>query len=37
VREIVTIDLPEPRQLSMRESSQFTAQAAHLRAVLETC
>jgi NitT/TauT family transport system ATP-binding protein len=37
VREIVTIDLPEPRQLSMRETSQFTAQAAHLRAVLETC
>ena len=37
VREIVTIDLPEPRHLSMRETSQFTAQAAHLRAVLETC
>ncbi len=37
VRAIVTIDLPEPRHLSMRETSQFTAQAAHLRAVLETC
>jgi NitT/TauT family transport system ATP-binding protein len=37
VREIVTIHLPEPRRLSMRETSEFTAQAAHLRAVLETC
>jgi NitT/TauT family transport system ATP-binding protein len=37
VREIVTIDLPEPRHLSMRETAAFTAQAAHLRAVLETC
>jgi NitT/TauT family transport system ATP-binding protein len=37
VREIVTIDLPEPRHLSMREAPVFTAQAAHLRAVLETC
>ena len=37
VREIVTIDLPEPRHLSLRETSQFTVQAAHLRAVLETC
>jgi NitT/TauT family transport system ATP-binding protein len=37
VREIVTIDLPEPRLLSMRETPGFTAQAAHLRAVLETC
>jgi NitT/TauT family transport system ATP-binding protein len=37
VREIVTIDLPEPRHLSMRETAQFAAQAAHLRAVLETC
>jgi NitT/TauT family transport system ATP-binding protein len=37
VREIVSIDLPEPRHVSMRETSAFTAQAAHLRAVLETC
>jgi NitT/TauT family transport system ATP-binding protein len=37
VREIVTIDLPEPRHLSMRETAAFTTQAAHLRAVLETC
>jgi NitT/TauT family transport system ATP-binding protein len=37
VREIVTIDLPEPRQLAMRETPAFAAQAAHLRAVLATC
>ena len=37
VREIVPIELPEPRHLSMRETAEFTAQAAHLRAVLETC
>jgi NitT/TauT family transport system ATP-binding protein len=37
VREIVTVELPEPRHLSMRETAEFTAQAAHLRAVLETC
>jgi NitT/TauT family transport system ATP-binding protein len=37
VREIVAIDLPEPRRLSLRETPEFTAQAAHLRAVLETC
>jgi NitT/TauT family transport system ATP-binding protein len=37
VREIVAIDLPEPRRLSLRETPGFTAQAAHLRAVLESC
>jgi NitT/TauT family transport system ATP-binding protein len=37
VREIVAIDLPEPRRLSLRETPGFTAQAAYLRAVLETC
>jgi len=37
VREIVAIDLPEPRHLSMRETPRFAEQAAHLRAVLETC
>ena len=37
VREIVAIDLPEPRRLSFRETPDFTARAAHLRAVLETC
>ena len=37
VRELVPVDLPEPRHLSVRESPQFVALAAHLRAVLETC
>ena len=37
VREIVAIDLPEPRRLSLRETAAFTAQAAHLRAALEGC
>jgi NitT/TauT family transport system ATP-binding protein len=37
VRELVTIDLPEPRTLALRETPGFTAQAAYLRAVLETC
>ncbi len=37
VREVVPIDLPEPRLLTMRETPCFTAQAAHLRAVLESC
>ncbi len=37
VREIVPIDLPEPRSLAQRETPGFTRQAAHLRAVLETC
>jgi len=37
VREVVAIDLPEPRRLSLRDTREFTAQAAHLRAVLETC
>jgi NitT/TauT family transport system ATP-binding protein len=37
VRELVPVDLPEPRQLSVRETPGFVALAAHLRAVLETC
>jgi NitT/TauT family transport system ATP-binding protein len=37
VREFCTIELPEPRTLAMRETIEFVAQAAHLRAVLETC
>jgi NitT/TauT family transport system ATP-binding protein len=37
VRELVPIDLPEPRYLGMRETPGFVALAAHLRAVLETC
>ncbi len=37
VREIVPIDLPEPRRLGDREQPRFIAAAAHLRRVLETC
>jgi NitT/TauT family transport system ATP-binding protein len=37
VRELVPVDLPEPRQLAVRETAKFVALAAHLRAVLETC
>ena len=37
VRELVPVDLPEPRQLAVRETPAFVALAAHLRAVLETC
>ncbi len=37
VRELVEVKLPQPRQLSARETPEFVALAAHLRAVLETC
>ena len=37
VREIMPIGLDEPRRLSARETPGFMRQAAHLRAVLETC
>jgi len=37
VRELVPVDLPEPRRLTMRDTPAFTALAAHLRATLETC
>jgi NitT/TauT family transport system ATP-binding protein len=37
VREIMPIRLDAPRKLSARETPEFMCQAAHLRAVLETC
>lgn len=37
VRELVPIDLPYPRELSVRDTPEFTAIAAHLRQLLETC
>jgi NitT/TauT family transport system ATP-binding protein len=37
VRELVPIDLPYPRKLSVRDTPEFTAIAAHLRRLLETC
>ncbi|MDB5562471.1 MAG: transporter ATP-binding protein [Hyphomicrobiales bacterium] len=37
VREIIQIDLPEPRKLALRETADFTKMAGYLRTVLETC
>jgi NitT/TauT family transport system ATP-binding protein len=37
VRDLVPIELPEPRLLALRETAEFSAQAAHLRALLESC
>ncbi len=37
VREVVPIDLPEPRALAIRDTAAFGAIAGRLRAVLETC
>jgi NitT/TauT family transport system ATP-binding protein len=37
VREIVPVDLPEPRELAIRDTAEFSALAGHLRAVLGTC
>jgi NitT/TauT family transport system ATP-binding protein len=37
VRDIVPIDLPEPRHLGIRDTAEFGALAGRLRAILETC
>ncbi len=37
VREMNEPDLPDERGLDIRESAEFVRQAAHLRALLETC
>jgi NitT/TauT family transport system ATP-binding protein len=37
VREIVSVPLPNPRHIGMRETVQFVELAAHLRHVLEAC
>jgi len=37
VREVVDIDLPQPRELAMRDSPAFGRVAGHLRAVLASC
>lgn len=37
VRELVDINLPYPRKLEVRDTPEFTAIAAHLRRLLETC
>ena len=37
VRELVTVTLPTPRRLAMRETPEFVTLAGHLRRVLESC
>jgi NitT/TauT family transport system ATP-binding protein len=37
VREFVTVDLPFPRQLAMRDTLEFVTITAHLRRLLESC
>jgi NitT/TauT family transport system ATP-binding protein len=37
VRELIPIELPEPRQLAIRDTAEFAALTGRLRAVLETC
>jgi NitT/TauT family transport system ATP-binding protein len=37
VREIVPVDLPEPRHLAIRDTAEFGALAGRLRRILETC
>jgi NitT/TauT family transport system ATP-binding protein len=37
VKEIVPVNLPPDRGLSIRETPEFVQLAAHLRQVLETC
>ena len=37
VRELVTVDLPFPRRLAMRDTIEFVRITAHLRQLLETC
>ena len=37
VREIVPVDLPEPRELAMRDTGDFAALTGRLRRILETC
>jgi len=37
VKEMVPIDLPQPRDRSVRDTAEFTAAAGYLRRVLEEC
>jgi NitT/TauT family transport system ATP-binding protein len=37
VRELVRVELPTPRRLTLRETPEFVALAAHLRRLLESC
>jgi NitT/TauT family transport system ATP-binding protein len=37
LREVVEIDLPNPREIKVRDTQEFTRYTAHLRELLETC
>ena len=37
VRELVTVGLPFPRRLAMRDAIEFVRLTAHLRQLLESC
>ncbi len=37
LREVVDIELPEPREMKLRDTSDFTRHCAYLRELLETC
>ncbi|MCR8724990.1 ABC transporter ATP-binding protein [Frigidibacter sp. ROC022] len=37
LREVIDIDLPEPRTIPMRDTAEFTRYSARLRELLETC
>ena len=37
LREVVDIDLPTPRQISLRDTPEFIKYTAYLRELLETC
>lgn len=37
VRELVQVDLPYPRELTVRDTPEFVSLAAHLRKILEGC
>ncbi len=37
VRDLVTVDLPEPRALAIRDTARFGALTGRLRAILATC
>ncbi len=37
VDRLVTVDLPQPRKLGVRDTVEFVKVAAHLRSLLESC
>ena len=37
LKEVVDIDLPYPREIKLRDTSEFTTHTAYLRELLEAC